>query len=74
MVVTKFDDKLNTAWTGKTGLDIQEIYKRERERLRELDSMDYIERYNDLKAQKRARDRGRRRRRRRYGGSPDESE
>lgn len=75
MVVTKFDDKLNTAWTGKTGQDIQEIYKRERERLRELDSMDYIERYNDLKAQKRARDRGRRRRRRGlYGGRLDENE
>lgn len=75
MVVTKFSDKLNTAWTGKTGQDMQEIYMQERERLRKLDSMDYIERYNDLKAQKRARDRGRRRqsRNRRYNRL-DESE
>lgn len=60
MVVTKFSDKINTAWTGKTGTDLQEIYMRERARLRELDSMDYTERYNDMRAQKRIRDRRRR--------------
>lgn len=61
MVVTKFDDKINTAWTGKTGQDLKSMYNQERERLRKLDSMDYAQRYEDLKAQKRARDRNRRR-------------
>lgn len=68
MVVTKFDDKINSAWTGKAGVDLQEIYRHERARLRKLDSMDYVERYQEMKAQKRARDKKRKRRRRAYSG------
>ncbi len=62
MVATKIKGKLSTAWTGAEGPDIREMYNMERERLRKLDSMDYIERYNDMKAQKRHRDRYRNRR------------
>ncbi len=63
MVVTKFGDKMNTAWTNKSGQSLVDIYNQERKRLKELDSMDYKERYLDKKAQNRANNRMRRRRR-----------
>ena len=53
MVVTKFGDKMNTAWTGAVGNSMRELYAKESARLRKLDAENYRKEYERLKEARR---------------------